>query len=265
MSNNGRQQPDQMIDDYVDGVLSEPQRAAFERRLETDSLLRAELERQSRIDAALDNLFTPPPPDNVLAAVQADRRPAQPAIYRLFTFNRLAVAAVLLIAILGGWLYMSHVRGPLVPPGPRYVWHSLQEVYEYRVADGFQPDWSCPDREFAYTFYNNHGAFLLLAAELPDDVVALGLGYNVCISRTTQSTLLVIRVKGEPVLLFVDRREADPVHTLPDASKLHLFRRELGELVIYELTPFDQPSVLDLLYIPTESDPRLQEPAQPSP
>jgi hypothetical protein len=61
---------------------------------------------------------------------------------------------------------------------------------------------------------------------------------------------MLARVNGLPVMVFVDRANADTHPTLPSGeNKLHLFRKELGPLVLYELTPLDRPNVSDYLYL----------------
>ena len=75
-----------------------------------------------------------------------------------------------------------------------------------------------------------------------------GLTYRGGLSRYT--TTMLARVNGLPVMVFVDRVTADTHPTLRSSeSKLHLFRKELGPLVVYELTPLDQPKVSDYLYL----------------
>ena len=59
------------------------------------------------------------------------------------------------------------------------------------------------------------------------------------------------RVHGQPVIVFVDRIRAErEQQQLPPNSELHLYRREVGKLVLYELSPLDRPYVLDSFYIP---------------
>ena len=43
---------------------------------------------------------------------------------------------------------------------------------------------------------------------------------------------------------------ADSQPKLPKDSGLHLFRRELGGLVLYELSPLAEPQLLTLFIIP---------------
>jgi hypothetical protein len=74
-----------------------------------------------------------------------------------------------------------------------------------------------------------------------------GLTYCGGLSRYT--TTMLARVDGSPVMMFVDRADADTHPVLPVNSKLHLFRKELGPLVLYELTPLDHPHVMENLYL----------------
>ncbi len=75
----------------------------------------------------------------------------------------------------------------------------------------------------------------------------VGLTYCGGLSRYT--TTMLARVDGQPVMVFVDRRENDEQIVPPDPKTgLHLFRKELGDLVLYELTPFAEPRVMEYLY-----------------
>jgi len=85
-------------------------------------------------------------------------------------------------------------------------------------------------------------------ADMPVGTKMEGLTYRGGLSRYT--TTMLARVNGLPVMVFVDRANADTHPTLPSGeSKLHLFRKELGPLVLYELTPLDQPKLSDYLYL----------------
>ena len=70
------------------------------------------------------------------------------------------------------------------------------------------------------------------------------------------------RVDDQPVMVFVDRKENQEEEVIPPApnSGLHLFHKDLGNLVMYEVTPFDRCGVMDFLYRPT-----FHRPSEPSP
>ncbi len=103
------------------------------------------------------------------------------------------------------------------------------------------------DEEFADSFFKSYRQRLLLA-QLPDRVSALGLAY--CNSITLKTTYLLATVEGEPVIVFVDRGDRDAGQTLSSGSDLHLYSRHVGSLVLYELSPLDQPRLLDHFYDP---------------
>ena len=103
------------------------------------------------------------------------------------------------------------------------------------------------DEAFGDCFSQSHGQRLLLA-QLPDRVSALGLAY--CNSIPLKTTYLLATVEDEPVIVFVDRRDRDAGQTLSPGSDLHLSSRHVGSLVLYELSPLDQPRLLDHFYDP---------------
>ena len=122
----------------------------------------------------------------------------------------------------------------------------LAEIYQTRIAEGFRPTWLCEDdREFASTFLKRQGQSLLLA-EMPAGSKMVGLAYCGGLSRYT--TTMLARVDGVPVMVFVDRTSADTDPKLDQSrAGLHLFRKELGSLVLYEVTPLAEPRVMDYL------------------
>ena len=75
----------------------------------------------------------------------------------------------------------------------------------------------------------------------------VGLAYFGGLSRYT--TTMLARVNGTPVMVFVDRENSGYLPAQPDKkSGLHLFHKELAGLVMYELSPFSEPRVMDYLY-----------------
>ena len=66
------------------------------------------------------------------------------------------------------------------------------------------------------------------------------------IRRWPTTTLLVSPQQPEPILILVDELARDPRPVLEAGSPAHLFRRELGDLVLYELTPWDTSRALGL-------------------
>jgi hypothetical protein len=235
------------IDAYLDGILAVEERDEFARELSTNELLRSAVELQSHVDESLSRLFSSPgAPRELIAKLRqsVDVAPATSLVRRRWLkVASLAAAATIVWAMLT-WYFFGLGTGM-----PRYNPNlPLNAIYEKCVADGFRPKWVCDDqKEFASTFGARQGQGLLLA-DLPAGMKMEGLTYCGGLSRYT--TTMLARVDGLPVMVFVDRASADTHPTLPPSeTKLHLFRKETGPLVIYELTPFDQPKVSDYLHL----------------
>jgi hypothetical protein len=126
------------------------------------------------------------------------------------------------------------------------------EIYRSAIASGFEPTYDCrePDR-FAATFSRRQGQPLRLLA-MPPAMAMLGVAYTQGLSRDT--TAMLCRVDGKPVMTFVDRASADRADAaaVPQGVDLHVFRQERDGLVFYEVTPFNEPRVISLFAPATE-------------
>jgi hypothetical protein len=235
------------IDAYLDGTLTMEERDDFTREISLNELLRSAIELQSHVDQSLSRLFAvPDAPRELVARLRqlADVAPAaNVARRRWLKVASLAAAATIVWAMLAWHFFGSGTGAPHYNPNL-----PLNAIYEKCVAAGFRPKWVCDDpKEFASTFSARQGQGLLLA-DLPEGMKMEGLTYCGGLSRYT--TTMLARVDGLPVMVFADRASADTHPTLPPGeTKLHLFRKETGPLVIYELTPLDQPKVSDYLHL----------------
>ena len=245
--------PESLIDAYADGQLTGDERADFERQLQDRPELASQIERHREVDGALRRLFHPPSQERLRSIVDGAREATGngSALRRPWPLatRRLAVAAGLAAAVLGLWQIWA-VLGPGGPPaGPGYEgqpWRNLETVYRDTIAEGFQPAWVCKDdAEFAQTFWGLYRQKLLLA-ELPTDVAVLGL--SPCNTITRRTTSVLARAGGREVMAFVDWTHRD--WELDPVPGFHLFRRPVGRLVLYELTPLDHPSLLGSFYDP---------------
>jgi hypothetical protein len=276
--------PDQltrdMLDRYLDGDLSDAERHAFELRLEREPALRKAVDRQRQIDGALRRQFAAPlmraiaiaalarhadsssvpeplhiegPSAAEAAPAPAGRiEPSQPKPQANPWLRRLAVAAVLAAGLFGAWQTWTYLK-----PSDDHRAAPLQLVtaaqyYDQKVAEGFEPLWVCDDdEEFAHTFRYRLGQPLLLKPAPSSDIRMLGLDYTRVLSASTISMLG--EAGGQQVIVLVDRAADDNPQQISSgcgSSNLHTFRREIGNLVIYEVTPLDQPHLMDLLYQP---------------
>lgn len=247
-----------LLDAYLDDLLAPRERAEFENRLAAESDLAEAVAFQRRLDESLARYAAPPDAKAVLAAAMkraaqngaarpdedgaaAPAAPEPPAAIPMW--RRLAIAAVLLLGLIGSWqIYGLLTGGPdgTYPVGPH---RTMAEAYRHTVEEGFTSKWVCrDDREFALVFLDQFGDMLSMNFPLPTGVEALGLKYFDAISPRTISMLA--RVEGEPVMVFVDRleRDHDTVRDVPPGLTLH--RRELGALVLYEITPHEEPTVI---------------------
>ena len=237
---------DRMIDEYCDGLMSDSDRASMESRMAADAGLQQAVRLQRDIDASMRRAFVPPDPDAILARAVA-AVPERPELVAHPWRRRMAIgfgiAAMIAGAVVSGATVMELIRGERTPgyaaTGP---WRSLATVYEDTVQAGFEPQWVCKDeREFARTFWKKLGKGILLA-KLRPGVQAVGISYCHSLSRTT--VMILAKVDGKEVLVFVDWRSRDRTPQ-PAIDGLYLHRAELANLVVYELSPLAEPQLLD--------------------
>jgi len=245
---------DNDVQAYLDDLMSADERAAFERRLAEEPSLRQRVEQHRAIERSLQRQFTPPSRSQLLAAAglhehkrlsfeDAKRGPAsQRRGHRWF-----ALAASIAAVALGGWLLFNTLAPLRTNPDSYMAQRSLQAAYQHEVDTGMQPDWVCEtESQFAKVFADRFRQPLMLKGAVTGR--AAGLAYGHTISRRT--VYVLAEVRGKPVIVFVDRRSHDEGERLPESSDLNLFRRDLGPLVLYELTPWNKPALLEDFYIP---------------
>jgi hypothetical protein len=270
------------LDAYLDGLLSPRERQEFARRAANDSSLKAQIQLQQLIDRQLQSQFQIPPvpvldvlnrpsqPINkeacngtrqplpshpaqntvVVRPTPPPSPPAAPPRRSLLNLGKVSsarwqiaglvtMATVAWIAVV--WHLLPSSRNRVV-----FAERPLAEVYDETVAFGFEPYYVCDeDERFRATFYFRHGQALKLG-DLPAGRQMVGLSYLPAISRHT--TAMLATVEGREVMVFVDKRTRDRRIEPPSAeSGLRMFRRELNDLVMYEVTPFAEPLVMSFL------------------
>lgn len=247
MTENGRPSTSK-LDAYLDDRMSDAERTAFEAELERRDDLRGEVELQASVDEALRRRFAVPSPPPVFApSIARDTaNPASGAPSRKTPPWQWALA-VGLIGVAATLLYSSWPKDPL----SQYRSLALTEVYEQSVSSGFSPLWLCEDeQEFADTFQQRQGLPLALNP-LPTGSEMVGLTYRGGLSSMT--TTLMCTVDTRPVMVFVDRQVAEKRSARPrPAGELKVFRKELAGLILYEVTPFDDPRVMQYLAVREE-------------
>jgi hypothetical protein len=156
----------------------------------------------------------------------------------------LAIAAIAIYRI-GDFLHKPASDGRYWRKNPE----TMGAFYDRKVAEGFTPEWKCEDdQEFIRSFRHQLFQPLLLMTPPPGHSMG-GLGYANILSP--HSMYMLAHVGDERVVVFVDRLDAD--RNLPplDDPRLKRFRREVGELVLYEVTPLDEPRFLQLFQMPS--------------
>jgi hypothetical protein len=245
------------LERYLDGCLTESERVAFEARLSTDSALATKVELQHALDASLRNTFQPLVPDTgaVLERALAAGAPPSSATHadrfsprRRFRLPA-ALAAGLMAAVVGWGAWSVWNEGGSDPadvpniaqgPGPdaacvqiRGEWLAL---YEEQVAVAM----ACGAGFFRETV---HGVPLVV--EGPGVLIENRIGQGALPAGVEAFTA---RVGTTQALVFICDGEPDPQPLVGDAGNgLNLHRRTLGSLVLYELSPLDEPGVLPLV------------------
>ena len=178
----------------------------------------------ARIDESLRRLFAPPAEAAPPAPIRMPRRRWMGAVA--------AAAAVALVGA-GVWLATR-------PPRER----GLAELYAQHVSSGMVL-FPCetPD-QFQAWVEENYQASVRPEVE-GEDLTFLGWNYDNAISKYTG--VMLGKARGEDVVVLVDKASRDHAMSVDPASGLRLFRREVGGLVFYELTPLEEPVFVETL------------------
>ncbi|GJM26493.1 MAG: hypothetical protein DHS20C16_29080 [Phycisphaerae bacterium] len=221
---------------YVDNELEPQERADFEKAMETDPLLRAEVELQKRIEASLRVSFDASNVANIESPAQTGRR----------TSLIRQVAAVLFFAVSMGFAYWQldneyGTKPALDAPTYAAKAKTMQAYYEEAVANDFEPGWACSGKQFEDTFAYRFARHIVLD-ELPSNVKLSGLGY--ANFRTAQTVAVFAHVDGEPVLLFAEAASATG-ELSPMKPWLYRHERTMEGLLMYEVSKFKEAKILD--------------------
>ncbi len=210
---------DAMIDAYLDGRMSRARREDFERLIEQDEDLRAQVALQRRIDGVLRERYTP---------ASVDIGKSGRAHWRGW-----AIAAGVVLAIAAGVYaaFFMPQRAPFDQPS---------EVYRRLIASGYEPMQVCTDNEAFRAWMERRFDESIV---IPDDLAGVELiGWHYKRVLTPRTGVLLAKVDGEEVIVLVERRSS--ARRLGDQDGLHVYRRDLGGVAMYEVSPLHEARLL---------------------
>ncbi len=247
------------IDQYLDDVMAPQERAAFESRLQSDAALAAHVEKVRRENAALalavHAQFTLPSGDDLVASIHRAARSGDSSTRRitpvasnrswLVTARWVAIAATLLLCIGGGLLFQR------LQSQARVNTQHLLAYYSEQVRLGLTPQWVCKDdKTFREYTAMRFGAPLTFKTP-PAGVALIGWTYVRGPMRTDTNAVLIATQDNTPILILVEKRAGAPrVDAGAEPAKqqaTRIFRKDLAAVSLYELTPLNSPTVIDLL------------------
>lgn len=216
------------LDELIDRAKSAAELAAL---ADKHPAVRAELETQARIDDSLARLFAAP--------VAGESRGSQKGELLRAPRSRWlpwAAAAALLLAGVGTWWFVLRASGPDV----------LSPAYHEVVAAGFKPEEVCTTDEAFVQWCRVYMRQPIYPTSHPDGLEFVGWSKGKIISPI--SGVLLVKMSGEPVIVVLERTDRQTVTPGPSADPtLHVFRKRIGEVMLYEISPKTESVVLPTL------------------
>lgn len=239
------QQVPSRLDLYLDGLLDPQEAAAFEQAMASDPALAAQVELQRRIDASLSRAFAYPE-DADVSVPEARAIPLAGSSSRRFSWKRVgavtAVAASLTIAFI---LSRPNTFDP--PIRPVLVKLTACEVYKRLNDNNWVPSFRCKsDEEFVAAVQKRLGSSVLIPMSTLG-VTLDGWGYADGYEGSPLSLhamYLLTHVGDRRVLVMMDTK-ANESSVPKGTCGINLFRREVGSVVLYEVSPLDQPKAIE--------------------
>lgn len=226
MSPHESSNPDPLeLDRYLDGQLSNAERAEFAARARLDPAIRREIELQRRVDFSLKGLSGPIPP-----VVPIDRvLPSGPRFH--FRWNGWIAAAILLVVGVG----VAYSLWPVSVP---------EKIFAREVREGMTPTWVCEDNEHLAEYTKERFGKAVALADLPQDVKILGWKYPRPDDASPTAGILLAKRGETPIVILVDR--SDRMITVDSGvfGKLHVMRHDHAGMSFVEISPRNCLSVV---------------------
>ncbi|MFG0283871.1 MAG: anti-sigma factor family protein [Phycisphaerales bacterium JB039] len=232
---------DSLLERYFDGDLPQQQR----RQLEADPEARSRIALQRQIDAGLRDIFSAGVPDAGSIPIESARRARGD-----LSWARLALYAAVIVILAGAGFWFRHSISQRNTFNPM---RSPERIYDRLVRAGFEPEFVCePGPEFVAAVADRFGEGLdiepaagvrVIGWAYDSDRPAAGSAYTGTI-LSEDMLILMAYVQEQPVIVLMDRLEADDRPRLAPGSDLHQFRRRLDDFVLYEVTPLGRARLL---------------------
>jgi hypothetical protein len=221
-----------MIDAYLDGTPAT--RAEFERRAAGDPGLSRELELQRRVD------------DRLCVLMALPDAPAMPhargsiGISDARTRRILRIAAALALCAVGAWAALARPWAMLLGPGRSDV--AANVAYRELVKGGLTPIWVCgSDEEFGKYTREKLGAALTITPRTGLELVGWTYAGGLLDSS---AQVLMCRADGKPVIVVMGKKADDRSMHADAGSGVTIHRREMGDVVMYEVSEREDETVL---------------------
>lgn len=230
-----------LIDAFLAGELSGSGLADFEARLAADAFLRDALDAQRTVDASLRQAFAPPAEQVIAPETKPVLASIRPSTRRLWMGLAASLAIVgVLVAV---YVFKPSSADPRAPRSPG-------EVYAAVLKGGFVPPVVCPNDPdlFAQLVESRLGTKLVPTLASNSGIALTGWGYsNHWGTPLGPGTLVLLATRGDTkVIVIMDKVRNDRALASPVAG-LHMHRKVTGDLVLYEISPLEQPILLPSL------------------
>ncbi|GEM_PF-2653766 len=248
--NREEMKDDLLLEAYLDGALEGDARVNFEKRVAEEKRLAADVRLSGEIDGWLRGALLPPNAmgpgtREVLGRIGSVPVRAGARGGRVWmTWGVVAAAAVVMVAVgVQSGLLSGLVSGGSGQDGPRVVRGDAAACVRALEVAGFAPKWVCKDAaEFAK--YTRESLGQEWRVESAPALTLVGWTYTDRLLNSNYAHVLLAEYAGRRVVVVADRVEFDRSIVAPADGSLRVHRRVMGEIVVYELSPFDEAKVL---------------------
>jgi hypothetical protein len=213
-------------------------------------------ERDEALDARLRAAFTLPEDVGGIARAAVREASEMPALRAealpVPWLRRVAAAAAVLLASAGLWWWLDGDGGaiaddarPVAMGEAANVCGSIYADVARVVEQSSEAFGACQSPQSLAEFFDERYGTPLYVKIQPDRPV---VGPIPC-AILPDATVLGCVTESCAIAIVVGAAGDDPPAGLASDGTLHCYRRELGGLVLYELSPLDAPACLDLFYI----------------